>query len=187
MAAITRKWSTVLNGNITDFAAFKAETDKIMANIKMKSQPGSANPENEPYEITDAASAYTDMTKQFGMVPTFLKQYPEVGIAGAWKEMKAVQLSSKTALPGRIKELIGIAVSAQIPCQYCSHFHTQAAMLNGAKNFEIQEAIAIAASTRHWSTILNGSQIDEGTFKREVQRIMKHMSTQIKMRSASNN
>lgn len=188
MASITRKWSTVLNGSMQELGGFKAEADKVVANLKMKMQtPSPPISENDSIEVYDAASAYNDMNKTFGMIPSFLKQYPESAISGAWKEMKAVQFSNATALTGKLKELIGVAVASQIPCQYCNYFHTQAAVLNGARANEVQEAIAIASSTRHWSTYLNGVQMDEATFNKDVQQIMKHMKAQIKMRSASNN
>ena len=47
-------------------------------------------------------------------------------------------------------------------------FHTEAAKLNGATDEEIKEAIAMAAIVRHWSTMLNGSQVDFATFKQQT-------------------
>jgi AhpD family alkylhydroperoxidase len=101
-----------------------------------------------------------------------LKQFPEEGIAGAWQEMKSVQLNPATKLDGKTKELIGLSVAAQIPCSYCIYFHTKAAKLNGATDEEIREAVAMAAITRHWSTVLNGMQIDSASFKTETDRIL---------------
>src|SRR5204862_339607 len=103
----------------------------------------------------------------------FLKAFPEVGIAAAWDELKTVQLNPDSALPGKTKELIGLAVAAQIPCRYCIYFHTQFAQLNGASSEEVKEAIAMAALTRHWSTVLNGSMIDETVFRKEIDQIVK--------------
>ncbi len=120
----------------------------------------------------DATTTYQDIEKTLGLVPTFLKAFPEQGIAAAWGELKSVQLNPKTALSGKEKELIGLAVAAQVPCKYCVYFHTQAAKLNGATDQEIKEAIAMAAITRHWSTVLNGAAVDEDQFRREVDQIM---------------
>jgi AhpD family alkylhydroperoxidase len=83
-----------------------------------------------------------------------------------------VQLNPATPLDGKSKELIGLAVASQIPCQYCIVFHTEAAKLNGASDAEIKEAIAMAALTRHWSTVLNGSMVDETQFRKEVDQIV---------------
>ncbi len=121
----------------------------------------------------DAKAAYTDIEATFGAVPTFLKVFPPEGIAGAWSEMKGLELNPHTALSNKEKELIGLAVAAQIPCHYCIYFHTEAAKSNGATDAEIHEAIAMAAATRHWSTVLNGSQIDMAQFKQEFAAMMK--------------
>jgi AhpD family alkylhydroperoxidase len=86
--------------------------------------------------------------------------------------MKALQLNPKTQLGGKTKELIGLAVAAQIPCQYCIYFHTAAAKANGASDEEIREAVAMAAVVRHWSTVLNGMQVDLGGFKRETDTVL---------------
>ena len=67
--------------------------------------------------------------------------------------------------------LIGLAVAAQIPCQFCVHFHTEAARLNGATEEEVHEAIAMAALTRHWSTVLNGALIPEAEFRKQAGEI----------------
>ncbi len=76
------------------------------------------------------------------------------------------------ALSGKTKELIGLAVAAQIPCQYCIAFHTEAAKLNGATDQEIREAVAMAAIVRHWSTVLNGAMVDETRFRADVDQVV---------------
>jgi AhpD family alkylhydroperoxidase len=166
MASLTRKWSTVLNGLQIEDGAFRAEVKRVFAHVK-KGKPAAA-----PVAIVDAASAYADMERTLGLVPTFFRRFPPAAIAGAWREYKAVELSPTTALSGKHKELIGLAVSAQIPCKYCVFFHTEAARLNGANEDEIREAVAMAAAVRHWSTFLNGALIDEAEFRREVDQIM---------------
>jgi AhpD family alkylhydroperoxidase len=126
----------------------------------------------QPAVAQDASATYRDIEQTLGMVPGFFKMFPEVGVAGAWSEFKTVQLNPQTALSGKTKELIGLAVSAQIPCQYCIYFHTAAAKLNGATDEEIREAVAMAAIARHWSTVLNGMQVDLGGFKRETDTVL---------------
>jgi AhpD family alkylhydroperoxidase len=121
----------------------------------------------------DAQATYRDIEQTLGSVPSFFKAFPEAGIAGAWAEFKAVQLNPKTKLDGKTKELIGLAVSAQIPCQYCVYFHTAAAKANGASEEEIREAVAMASIVRHWSTVLNGMQVDLATFKRETDTVLR--------------
>jgi len=120
-----------------------------------------------------AQAAYRDIEQTLGLVPGFFKQFPESGIAGAWAEFKSVQLNPKTKLDGKTKELIGLAVSAQIPCHYCIYFHTAAAKANGATDEEVREAVAMAAISRHWSTVLNGMQIDFAAFKQETDTVLR--------------
>jgi len=127
---------------------------------------------------TDTKATYADIQATFGSVPTFLKAFPAEGIAGAWSEMKSLQLNPHTALSNKEKELIGLAVAAQIPCHYCIYFHTESAKADGATDEEIREAIAMSALTRHWSTVLNGSQIDMEAFKQEYKAAMKFAGEQ---------
>jgi AhpD family alkylhydroperoxidase len=171
MAAITRHWSTMLNGLQIDESEFRKEVGKVFAYVSHP--PAGKAPAAEP--VTDAASAYRDIERTLGSVPTFLRRFPEEGIAAAWLELKNVQLSPGTSLDGKTKELIGLSVAAQIPCKYCIYFHTEAAKLNGATDQEIREAVAMAAITRHWSTVLNGSLVDEAQFRREVDQIVRNV------------
>ena len=93
-----------------------------------------------------ATAAYKDIQATLGIVPGFFKVFPQSGIAGAWEEFKTIQLSQNTKLDGKTKQLIGLAVAAQIPCAYCIYFHTAAAKANGATDEEISEAVAMAAT-----------------------------------------
>jgi len=124
-------------------------------------------------EDAAATAAYKDIEATLGLVPGFFRAFPESGIPGAWAEFKGVQLNPGTKLSGKAKELIGLAVAAQIPCTYCVYFHTAAAKANGATDEEIREAVAMAAITRHWSTVLNGMQPDLATFKRDTDTVLK--------------
>ncbi len=126
-----------------------------------------------PAEEPSAAATYKDIEATLGIVPTFFKAFPESGIAGAWAEFKNVQLNPSTKLNAKTKELIGLAVAAQIPCTYCVYFHTAVAKANGATDDEIREAVAMAAIARHWSTVLNGMQIDPATFRNETDTVLR--------------
>lgn len=119
-----------------------------------------------------AAATYADIEATLGGVPPFFKMFPEAGVAGAWSEFKGIQLNPNTELSGKAKELIGLAVAAQIPCAYCVYFHTAAAKLNGATDEEIKEAVAMSAIVRHWSAVLNGMQVDLPEFKAGTDQLM---------------
>ncbi len=188
MSAATRHWSTYINGIQYNEADLRNEVDKVMSFVKsemnkpIKEASATPRPQVEPINVMDSQTAYQDIERTLGSVPGFLRMFPENSIADSWKMMKSVQLNPDTELSGKAKELIGLAVAAQIPCKHCTYFHTEAAKVNGASTVEIREAIAMASVTRFWSTELNGSQIDEKTFKKEVNQIMKNARSQEKKR-----
>ena len=141
-----------------------------MASISMAARGAEAN----PARAAEAQAAREDIKATVGFVPGFMKAVPDLALPGAWEEMKGLQLNPSTALPGKAKELIGLAVSAQIPCKYCIYAHTEFAKLNGATDAEIAEAVLLGALTRHWSTFLNGLQLDEARFRSEVAKMLEH-------------
>jgi AhpD family alkylhydroperoxidase len=103
--------------------------------------------------------------------PQFMKQiYPEQALKPAFEEFMAV-MNPKGALDGKTKELIGLAVAAQIPCEYCIYYHSKAAKADGATDAQIKEALASGALVRKWSTMLNGSAYDRKKFEQEVDAI----------------
>lgn len=129
-----------------------------------------ANPTAKP--APSAAATYKDIEKTLGFVPAYIRSLPAVLVPSWWDGIKALELSPTTALDGKTKELIGLAVAAATPCEYCITFHTEAAKLHGATEQELQEAIGMAAVTRSGSTLLNGLQVDKVQFRRDVERIV---------------
>jgi AhpD family alkylhydroperoxidase len=100
--------------------------------------------------------------------PQFMRDtWPEQGVDAAWQEFQAI-MDPDGALDAKTKELIGLAVSAQVPCEYCVYFHRKAAQHHGATEEEIKEALASAALVRKWSTVLHGSQYDRDEWRRQV-------------------
>lgn len=115
----------------------------------------------------EAEAAYKDIQAAYGFVPGFVKAYPKQAIAGAWQMSKALAASPENKLEPKVKSLINLAVAAQIPCRYCIWIETKMAKNAGATDAEVSEAVAQAAYVRHWSTVLNGMQIDFNTYKKE--------------------
>jgi AhpD family alkylhydroperoxidase len=172
MSALTRHWSTFLNGTQTDETKFRAEIAKVIENVKKAG--ASKSPAPAPVAVVDGASAMKEATQMLnGYVPEFLREFPAEARAGAWKSFRDVQLSPATAMSGKNKELVGLAVASQVPCKFCIIAHTEFAKLNGATDAEIKEAIGMASLTRELSTMLNGMQVDEAQFKRDVDRLVK--------------
>jgi AhpD family alkylhydroperoxidase len=114
------------------------------------------------------AATLKDIEQAFGFVPTFLKETAKTALPGAWRQLKDLEFSETTALPPKVKALIGLGVVAQIPCGYCIWADTLDARQAGATEEEIREAVAVAATERYWSTVINGAQTDLDTFKKEL-------------------
>ncbi|MDN3558171.1 carboxymuconolactone decarboxylase family protein [Halomonas maura] len=96
----------------------------------------------------------------------YTETYPAHALQPAMEAQGALN-GEEAVLDAKTRELIGLAVAAQIPCSYCSYAHTASARAAGATDDEIREAVALAAQTRHWSTVLNGMQYDLEEFKSE--------------------
>jgi len=171
LSALTRNFSTFMNGIQLDEAKFRQEITQLTQNIK-KAQ-AAKTPPPAPGPITDGASALKEATAMFGFTPEFLKRYPEGPRAGAWRLMRDVQMNPSTALPGKYKSLVGLAVAAQVPCRYCVIADTEFAKLEGATEAEIGETLAMAGLVRAFSTMLNGLQMDEATFRKDIDRLTK--------------
>jgi AhpD family alkylhydroperoxidase len=169
MAGITRHWSTFLNGIQTDDAKWRAEVSRIIDGARKGPSAGAP----KPVAVVDGQTALADITQSLGFAPEFLKRFPDGARAGAWREFKEVQLNPASALPGKVKELIGLAVASQVPCRFCIVAHTEFARLNGATDAEITEAIAMASLTRNMSTLLNGLEVDEPQFRRDIDHLVK--------------
>lgn len=186
LAASTRRWSTVLNGTQADEQAFKKDINKIHERMMKNKNIQAMEAKPAVTEILTAEDAYKDIQMTLGFVPGFLKNYPKSGIVGVWKEMKYIEMNPQSAIPGEYKHLIGVAVSGQIPCTYCSYYHTQSAMMMNANKDEILEAVAMAGITREWSTVLNGHDIDEKKFRAETDKVMKFVKKQTTKEVTSN-
>jgi AhpD family alkylhydroperoxidase len=134
---------------------------------------------------TDATKkAEAEMKAAFGTVPLMMKVYPDHLRASAWEWFKAVQ-SPDGAIPAKYSQLIALGVASQIPCAYCVYVHTTMAKMLGATDAEIKEAVASAAETRHWSTVLNGADISLDEFKKEWDGILAHIKKQAEAKEAT--
>ncbi|HXT99617.1 MAG TPA: carboxymuconolactone decarboxylase family protein [Polyangia bacterium] len=172
MAALTRHWSTFVNGIQTDETKFRGEIARIIENVKKAS--ASKAPAGAPVNVVDGNSALKEATQMLGgYAPEFIREFPSEARAGAWRTFRDVQLSPATALSGKQKELVGLAVAAQVPCRFCIIAHTEFAKLNGATDAEIKEAIGMASLTRELSTLVNGMQVDEAQFRRDIDKLVK--------------
>ena len=122
---------------------------------------------------TPAQATLREIEGALGFVPDFMRQIPPSLLPSFWEASKAFEMNPNTALDGKTKQLIGLAVAAQIPCDYCVIYHTEAARAEGATTAQIQEAVAMAAMTRQGSTLMQGLQVDKAQFKKDLERLLK--------------
>ena len=120
-----------------------------------------------------------EIESTLGLVPEFFRRVPDYLIPTEWASFKNLELSDRTAIPNKYKELIGLAVSGATRCRYCAYFHTEAARLFGASEDEITEAALIAKNTMGWSTYLNTLQFDYDQFVEEFDQIAAHVREQM--------
>jgi AhpD family alkylhydroperoxidase len=107
----------------------------------------------------------------FGFVPEFMKRFPAEALPGAWLNMRDVEMNPASAIPGKVKSLIGLAVSSQIPCRFCIIADTEFAKLEGATDREIAEAVTVASMSRQYITLIEGLQVDEKAYHRDWERL----------------
>jgi AhpD family alkylhydroperoxidase len=169
MSAMTRHWSTFFNGAQLDEGKFRAEIAKLKENITKAMASGAKPP--APLPITDANSVFKDVQQSFGFVPEFMKRFSPEALPGAWLNMRNVEMNPSTAIPSKVKSLIGLAVAAQIPCRYCVIADTEFAKLDGATDREIAEALTTAAMARQYITLVEGLQLDEKAYRRDWERL----------------
>ncbi len=140
-------------------------------------QAGAGDHEAIEAKSVDVAKAEEEMKKTFGILPSWLMAYPEHARAAAWEWSKAIEGPGE--IPPKYQQLIALAVASQIPCDYCTFVHRSfATEFFGASQTEIKEAVALAANTRHWSTILYGNGIDQDGFRTDIRNIIAHMKAQ---------
>ena len=133
--------------------------------------------EAEEGKTDSVVQAEDEMKKTFGTLPSWMMAYPENARAAAWEWSKAIE--GPGVIPPKYQQLIALAVASQIPCEYCTFVHRSfATEFFGASKAEISEAVALAANTRHWSTILYGNGIEQEDVRTEIRDIIAHMKAQ---------
>jgi AhpD family alkylhydroperoxidase len=177
IAGLTRHWSTFMNGSQLDEPKFRAEIARFVADAQKAMAAGTPPPATAPMKVVDAKGALAEIHQSLGLVPEFLSRFPAAGLPGAWTQERDVEFNPTTALSGKHKSLVGLAVAAQIPCRYCVIADTEFAKLEGATDGEITEAIAMGGLTRQWGTMMTGLAIDEGAYKKDMERIAKMIAS----------
>ena len=130
--------------------------------------------QSSDYEKTKA-----EIIQALGTVPQFIDAVPEQMLPMAWEFFNSSS-NPKNELPAKYTELIKLAVSAQIPCQYCVLAHKVNAKAAGASEKELKEAVMAGAWVRHWSTLAQSTTMEFKAFEKEYMGIVEYMTKQAK-------
>lgn len=118
-----------------------------------------------------------DIEASLGIVPGFMKALPADVLVGDWPLMKKHVLG-ESKIPGKYREMISLAVAANLKCPYCELFHTGAATLHGVSDDELQEVYFLASLTTRWSAMIHAQHYDYNKFAEEFAQIAEHLSKQ---------
>lgn len=116
-----------------------------------------------------------DIETTIGLVPGFMKALANDVLIQEWPLFKKYVLG-ESKIPAKYREMIGLAVAANIKCPYCTLFHTGAAQLHGASDDELQEIYFLASFTSRWSAMIHAQQYDYDKFAEEFAKIGAHLS-----------
>ena len=116
-----------------------------------------------------------DVEATLGFVPGFLDALSEEDLVNEWPSFKKYNLG-ETEIPPKYRELMGLAVAANIKCPYCQHFHREKAKMHGATDAELEEINFLATITSRYSAMLHAQNYDIETFEEEFDRIAAHLS-----------
>lgn len=122
---------------------------------------------------------YEDTLKEIeapiGSVPDFMAALAEDVLINEWPLFKKYVLG-ESKIPGKYREMIGLAVAASTRCPYCTLLHTGVAKLHGATDDELKEIYFLASFSGRWSTMLFSQQYDMEKFTEEFHAVGKYLS-----------
>ena len=116
-----------------------------------------------------------DIEASLGIVPDFMKALPAEILMSDWPLMKKYVLG-ESKIPGKYREMIALAVAANLKCPYCQLFHTGAAKLHGTSDDELKEVFFLASLTTRWSAMIHAQHYDYDKFAKEFAQIGEHLS-----------
>ncbi len=125
--------------------------------------------------MSENESTFEDMRKTLGLVLDQFKKIPSDVVPHEWAEMKKYSFE-ETKIPGKYRELMGLAIAATIKCPYCMYFHTRAAKMEGATDEEIAETAFLARFTTGWSEMIHVVGLDLQEFKKQVDEATEYLS-----------
>jgi AhpD family alkylhydroperoxidase len=120
--------------------------------------------------MSDYTDTLEDIKNTMGLVPGFMRALPEDVLVNDWALMKKYQYG-ESEIPAKYRELIGLAIAANIKCPYCQHLHRAMAKGQGATEEELAELAYLASFTSRWSAMIHAQNYDMDQFLKEAAQI----------------
>ena len=118
-----------------------------------------------------------EIKRTLGLVPSFFNRMPDDTLDLEWTLFRRFEMEEAgMAIPAKFRQLMGVAIHSETKCEYCTLFHTELAMLLGATDEEVQEAVHYAKHTLGISAYLNGIREPRERFAEELERIIEYLS-----------
>lgn len=132
--------------------------------------------------VAEATTMVSEVTRReiedtFGQMPSWMETIAEPAGDHSWGIFRDLTFG-ETELTAREKALVGVGVAAGIGCPYCTHFHKEEARLAEVSEVELEETVNLASSTRYFSTILHGNEVDLEEFIAETDEMVDHLKEQ---------
>ena len=115
-----------------------------------------------------------DIEETLGLMPGYFDALAETDLVNEWPNFKRYALE-ETEIPAKYRELIGLAIAANIKCPYCQLFHREAAKMHGATEEEVAELEFLASWTSRYSSLIHAQNYDYETFANEFGQIGEHL------------
>ena len=115
-----------------------------------------------------------DIEKSLGFFPGFMKALPKEALIQEWPLFKRYTLE-ETDIPAKYRELMSLAIAANLKCPYCQLFHKSVAHMRGANEEEFAETAFLASFTTRWSAMIHAQDYDYETFAKELHQIGEHL------------
>ena len=119
-----------------------------------------------------------DVEANLGMMPGYFDALNEQDLVNEWPNFRRYALE-ETEIPAKYKELIGLAIAANIGCPYCQAFHMGTAKLHGATDEELAEISFLASWTARYSAMIHAQNYDMETFEGELEQVAGHLQEQM--------
>jgi AhpD family alkylhydroperoxidase len=119
-----------------------------------------------------------EIEETLGTVPPPLGTIPDDDTTQEWPFFKRYTLE-ETEIPPKYRELMGLAVAANIKCPYCLYFHEKAAKMHGATDDELRETYSLASFTPRYSAMLHAQQYDQDEFEQKCDHIADHLQAEM--------